>query len=179
MIHINLMTTQLRQRLCSRRWRERNPETNRERLKIATKAWRQTSEGQKKFRATKKRYAERTAVVARKRTRLWQILNPDRVHAQHAKRRAKKNQAGGSFTAIEWQELLIRYGHRCLGCGRSESVLLGLGLKIVPDHVNPIACGGTSDINNIQPLCHGRGGCNNKKSDNFIDYRGSYVIAVD
>ena len=43
----------------------------------------------------------------------------------------------------------------------------------MPDHVLPIARGGSGDVSNIQPLCFGKGGCNNRKSIKHIDFRNT------
>jgi 5-methylcytosine-specific restriction endonuclease McrA len=72
----------------------------------------------------------------------------------------RKQQAEGSFTTQEWQELLARYGHQCLCCG-SQS-------ELVPDHVIPLSRGGSDWISNIQPLCRV---CNCEKGTKTIDYR--------
>lgn len=91
----------------------------------------------------------------------WRRKHPDIVAANRNKRRASKAGNGGSYTAEEWNSLLVYYGHRCLCCGRDDA-------KLDADHVLPLSMGGTSDISNIQPLC---GSCNSKKHTKHIDYR--------
>lgn len=81
----------------------------------------------------------------------------------HAIRRAKKTQAGGSYTALEWFELCKFYGFLCLKCGDSFPFV-----ELTVDHILPISKGGTSFIHNLQPLCLN---CNRIKGNQEIDYR--------
>lgn len=48
--------------------------------------------------------------------------------------------------------VLARLGEKCIACGSTENIR--------PDHVIPIAWGGTNDLENLQPLCHD---CNSSK----------------
>lgn len=93
----------------------------------------------------------------------WKAANRGAVLAMKHRRRARKAGNGGTHTAQQWRELKAHYNHRCLRCGRSEP-----DIKLTPDHVVPISLGGTSDIDNIQPLCRS---CNCKKHAKTIDYR--------
>ena len=108
--------------------------------------------------------------------RAWVVSNPEAVRATWHRRKARKLEAGGSFTAQQWLALLLLYGHKCLCCGRAELELHSKNLMLVPDHVVPLCDGGTNDISNIQPLCHSLvlgslGGCNNRKGRKTIDFR--------
>jgi|JI10StandDraft_1071094.scaffolds.fasta_scaffold399207_2 hypothetical protein len=76
-------------------------------------------------------------------------------------RRAQVKTNGGSYTLKEWEDLCVKYNHKCLACGRNDVLL-------TVDHVIPIKSGGTNHISNIQPLCKS---CNCKKSAKHIDYR--------
>jgi hypothetical protein len=109
------------------------------------------------FAAANKRYRQR---------------NPEKVNAWVRNRKANKRKAKGSFTGEQFISLKREHGNQCLCCGRSEFLLNVLGLKLVPDHVVSLANGGANDINNIKPLCHGKGGCNNRKGRRHEDYRG-------
>ena len=102
--------------------------------------------------------------------RKWSAAHPDKVAANSKTQHAKRKGNGGSYTAKQWLQLKKTYG-RCVGCGLSEAAIIALGRTLAADHVLPIAKGGSSNIDNIQPLCHGRGGCNNKKAARHIDYR--------
>ena len=86
--------------------------------------------------------------------------NPDVIRAKTQRRRTAKTLAGGSFTAAEWKALCKKYHYKCLCCGKRR--------KLTADHVIPVSKGGTSNIDNIQPLC---GPCNSSKRDKTIDYR--------
>jgi 5-methylcytosine-specific restriction endonuclease McrA len=87
-------------------------------------------------------------------------------------RRTRKAKNGGSFTLKEWSLLCHYYApeNKCLCC--DEIKLLTV------DHVIPIKLGGTSNISNLQPICHS---CNSSKHTKDIDYRpdaGSYAIEL-
>ena len=114
-----------------------------------------------------------------KASRKWRRLHPRwakalRVRSKHMYR-ARLVKADGSFTYQEFRSLCKMFNYVCLCCGKTEKQLLKFGRKLVPDHVKPLARGGSNKIENIQPLCHGRGGCNNLKHANEIDYRHSVL----
>jgi 5-methylcytosine-specific restriction endonuclease McrA len=124
-------------------------------------------------------YAEknRGKIIENKRT--WQQKNPGKVYQyiqrflrkhpgkrveyRHT-RRAREMGVGEMFTAEEWQSLKEYYNYTCLCCKRREPEI-----KLSPDHVKPLARGGSNLIGNIQPLCES---CNQKKHAKHIDYRG-------
>ncbi len=87
--------------------------------------------------------------------------NREQYRAYCVARRTKKTEAGGSYTVEEWLLLCEFYGSRCLCCGKKR--------KLTADHVTPVSKRGTSNIDNIQPLC---GPCNSSKGDKSTDYRG-------
>jgi 5-methylcytosine-specific restriction endonuclease McrA len=95
--------------------------------------------------------------------RARQLYSSEKRIARGAKRRASKMQAGGNFTITEWEALKAQYHYTCLRCGRREPEI-----KLTPDHVIPISKLGTSNIENIQPLCFS---CNSAKCAKIIDYR--------
>lgn len=95
------------------------------------------------------------------RSRRWRKENPDKRSGQRHKYIAKKKGNGGSFTTAEWKALCEQYDNRCLRCGRDD-------IALTVDHVIPIDKGGTSNIDNIQPLCFS---CNSGKKNRHIDYR--------
>ena len=99
--------------------------------------------------------AERNAAC-----RDYQKRNPEVFLVKRQKRRTAKTNAGGSFSAAEWKALCKKCKHLCLCCGKRK--------KLTADHVVPVSKGGTSNIDNIQPLC---GPCNSSKRDKTTDYR--------
>lgn len=103
--------------------------------------------------------------------RVCRICHREDQRFRSSGRRAKKAGTYGSHTKEQWKVLKNFFGSACLCCGLSEDKLKDLGRKLAADHIVPIAKGGTNDIENIQPLCHGVGGCNNKKGTKFMDYR--------
>jgi len=103
---------------------------------------------------------------ARVYNRAW---NQQRLHSPKGRaylnildhrRRTRKTSAGGSFTPAEWQALCARYNLRCLACGKRR--------KLTADHVISVKNGGSSNIDNIQPLC---GPCNSSKNSHNTNYR--------
>jgi len=143
------------QREKGRRWREAHPEAVRENARRWYEANLETA------LAKNRRWRERNPEATRESRRRWKQANLDAVHATDHRRRTRKTGAGGSYTASEWQSLIDHYGGKCLRCGRDD-------VPLTADHVVPVAAGGTSNIDNIQPLC---GPCNSSKRDKTIDYR--------
>lgn len=92
--------------------------------------------------------------------RAWKRRNPAKVRVSHHRRRVRARNAGGNFTAAQWQAMCDWFGNVCLACGAKGPLTI--------DHVVPIAKRGSNDISNLQPLC---GHCNSGKQDKTTDYR--------
>lgn len=152
--------------------------THRESAKQRTKEWREANpEWHNRLnREWDKNNPEKAAEIGRRKRANALLNKPEETRVKWVvktqNRRARKVGNGGVFTTEQWLALKIKYNNLCLCCKRTEEELKILGLKLVPDHIIPIAKGGSSDISNIQPLCHGKGGCNNRKEAKSIDYRG-------
>lgn len=116
-----------------------------------------------RIRAKSRRYYEANADTIRAKTRRWNRENPDKAKALRHIRRAREVNAPGYFTPAEWRALCAHYGYMCLCCGAKEP-----DIKLTPDHVIPLARGGSNDIGNIQPLCLL---CNDRKHTRTTDYR--------
>jgi 5-methylcytosine-specific restriction endonuclease McrA len=112
--------------------------------------------------AWKTYYKENRDHLIRQST-LWGIENRRGRAAIQAVRRTRKTLAGGSHTPQEWLDLCIKYDYRCLSCGRQSP-----DIELTADHITPVSKGGTSNIDNIQPLCRS---CNCSKHDKTIDFR--------
>lgn len=129
-----------------------------------------------------RRYLQAHPERARARCNTWRANNREKWLsiarcARHI-RRSRAVATLGSWTLAQWDSLKALFENRCLGCGLSESELILLGRRMSPDHVRPLAKGGTNELSNIQPLCHGKGGCNNRKHTKWIDYRGGFALEI-
>jgi len=90
----------------------------------------------------------------------WRKAHPEVHLIDNHRRRCGRV---GSFTAGQWFHLVEKYDHRCLCCNKREPEI-----KLTADHVVPVVKGGTSFIENIQPLCTP---CNSRKGTKMIDFR--------
>ena len=75
-------------------------------------------------------------------------------------RRQREREAGGVMSDHQWDTLCKFFGRKCLCCGESKILW--------PDHIIPVVYGGSSNVENRQPLCME---CNSKKATKIIDYR--------
>jgi 5-methylcytosine-specific restriction endonuclease McrA len=114
--------------------------------------------------------AQKTAAIQAAKD-AYKRQHPDKQRECKRRRRARIAASTGEFTASEWIALKAQYNNRCLCCGKYDEELKSLGRVLSPDHVVPLSRGGDNTISNIQPLCFGKGGCNNRKSTKTIDYR--------
>ncbi len=130
-------------KVCAKERYERNPE----KFKKYAVAWQKANP--RKFAKNVKKYRKRHP----ENTKLQKAI-------QRHRRRTSETKAGGSFSVLEWKNLCKKWDYKCLCCGRHR--------KLTADHVIPVSKGGTSNIDNIQPLC---GPCNSKKNAGTTDYR--------
>jgi HNH endonuclease len=100
----------------------------------------------------------------------WRKANPEKRTAGERKRRARKRGQTVHYTPQEWQTLKRQLGYRCVSCWKTEAELNLLGRKLVGDHIISLSRGGLDSIENIQPLCHGKSGCNDKKQAKTKDF---------
>jgi hypothetical protein len=125
---------------------------------------RQVERGKAYYAANKER---RAAYYAANRERhaesmkAWKKANPDKQKVMTHRRRARKLSLPDSFNSSDWQYALDYFGGCCAACGRPQ----GLWHTLAADHWAPLSRGGPTTPDNIVPLCHGVGGCNNSKSD--------------
>lgn len=83
---------------------------------------------------------------------------------QNLKRELNKRNNGGIFIYKEWLQLKQYCLNRCVCCRKSEPEI-----KLTKDHIIPLSLNGTSNIENIQPLCQS---CNSKKRQQVIKFIG-------
>lgn len=168
----------------SRTWREKNStrvkayakqyrDKKRETLLMALKKWKETNkvkvkEYQKKWRSDNENhirsyqfnYDNNQGRMVREK---WRKENKDKGRARRHRYIARKVGNGGSYTADEFIALCAQYGNVCLCCKSSTA--------LEADHIVPLSQGGTSCIDNIQPLCRS---CNASKGSQIIDFRSDY-----
>lgn len=141
-------------RACGKRWRDSHPEENLNRHRAYHK--------KNRLRLIAKSIEYRLNHLKQCKEAIinWKINNPEKVKAYMHKRRTAKTKAGGAYTSSQWIALCDKYGNKCLRCNKRK--------KLTPDHVIPVSKGGTSWIENIQPLCLP---CNLHKGAKTTDYR--------
>jgi len=136
-------------------------EANRERyVAHAKRYWQEHPE---KLREAKRKWANNNRAKASDAHRRWRHNNPAKAFENGYRRRMRLRRAPGRFLLDEWNALKCAYEYTCLACKRREPEI-----KLVPDHVIPIARGGHNDGDNIQPLCET---CNQRKGVKTTDYR--------
>jgi 5-methylcytosine-specific restriction endonuclease McrA len=114
-----------------------------------------TKEINEKRRTRRKQTRSIIRKAATESTRRWRHRYPERAQEHDNRRRARRAQAPGSFTAAEFIALCIQFRHRCAICGKKR--------KLTVDHIIPLSRPGTSNsIGNIQPVCRS---CNSAKRD--------------
>ena len=93
----------------------------------------------------------------------WWKSNRTRALVYAANRRARRAALPDTFTETEANFMLTYWHFCCAICGNQR----GFFWSLAHDHWIPLAspqCPGTI-AENIIPLCHGQGGCNNSKAD--------------
>jgi 5-methylcytosine-specific restriction endonuclease McrA len=137
----------------------RNPEKARE----AMRRWREghRDEKRKRDRERSRSLYRRDPEGIKARLRAYWEAHPEGRRAKDHRYRARRRNASGVFTGLEWAALLESYGHRCGYCGASG--------QLQADHRIPLSRGGTNSIANIIPAC---GPCNQRKqADTETEYR--------
>ena len=69
-----------------------------------------------------RKYQRNNREACRARCRAYAKAHPEVFKAIKQKRRTAKTQAGGSFTASEWNTLCKQYKHKCLCCGKRRNI---------------------------------------------------------
>lgn len=121
-----------------------------------SKAW--YAENSERKTETQSNWRKSNADRDRETSKEWKRKNPDSVVAMMANRRAKKEEAGGTYAASDVQKLFKLQQGRCASCS-DMLVECGRG-RFHIDHVMPIFLGGSNWPHNLQLLCPQ---CNMKK----------------
>lgn len=123
---------------------------------------------EEKRKQSRKKYYLKTKDKKKEYSKKYKENNKEKYNLYQKSRNNKKRSTGGSFTPKEWSELKNKYSNTCLCCLKQEPEI-----KLTADHIIPVSKGGTSYIQNIQPLC---GSCNSKKSTSIINYIEKYEL---
>ena len=89
----------------------------------------------------------------------WRKANPDKVRANNHRRRARKAEAEGTFTADQWKERLAYHGYKCIYCGVEKQDTPQKYLTM--EHLIPLCRGGSNWPSNLAPSCTS---CNSRKN---------------
>ena len=90
------------------------------------------------------------------------VLQLQKKRFRNQRYNARKRNAEGNHTFMEWLELKHKYMNMCLCCKEMEP-----NIKLTEDHIIPLSMGGSDSIENIQPLCMV---CNTRKNARAISY---------
>jgi len=114
-----------------------------------------------------KEYLNSNRDARNKASRDWVKNNKyKRVVIRAASRSSIKFNLGkGDLTVEQWENMVKRFNHSCVCCGKSEPDIV-----LTIDHIIPQSKGGLNTESNIQPLCIS---CNSRKNNKAIDYRNS------
>lgn len=160
---------------CDRVYRQANKEY------ISQKRKRHYQKNREHERETNRRYhdANRAEILERqakyrkteafKQSKRKHQYRPD-VYARELERQraynARKRTKGEGLTRLEWFRAIEYFNGCCAVCGRQLHDLFGEH-TVSADHWIPFSKGGSSNADNMVPLCHGIDGCNNSKKDNM------------
>lgn len=102
----------------------------------------------------------------REKSKRWRKKNRKLVMVNEQRRVARKKGLPSNFTKDDWQYALDYFNGCCAACGRQMNDMFG-EFKPASDHWIPLSYEGSDNLgtvpNNMVPLCHGKGGCNNRK----------------
>lgn len=112
---------------------------------------------------------EKHRMIHRSYNKAWRKTHLKESCDYRKKRYRYEKLASGEFTKDDFNLLMHKYNNTCLCCGNREP-----DIKLVADHVIPLALGGSNCIENRQPLCID---CNRRKNARIIDYRNDYSVA--
>lgn len=162
-----------------RQRREENTETERERQRIyrmqhrealLEKRRQQYRERPESHRARARNWKRRNRDRIREYERQIYSENPGKLLVHVHRRKARVRSLPNTLTTTQWERALNYFNGCCAVCGRQLNDLFGTHTAAI-DHwraLSDSACPGTTALNCI-PLCHGVGGCNNRKGKKLAE----------
>jgi 5-methylcytosine-specific restriction endonuclease McrA len=104
-------------------------------------------------------------------SRVWNQSQPaSQTTRRQAHRSALSNAPINDLGSDEWEWLVDIYEHRCAYCGRVDD-------HLTPDHILPLAMGGSNTLSNIAPACRA---CNTKKGARTPEQsQMNFAVVVD
>ncbi len=156
---------------CCKSSRAKYRAENREKVMASHAKWAQSNPEKVKARGAKYRAENPEKVKASKAK--WRAENPEKMKGYNHSRRARKQNAPGTFTAEQLKARFDYHGNRCVYCLCEGSMTL--------EHQIPLARGGSNWPSNLVPAC---GKCNYTKNDKtpseFAEYRfGRFMRSFD
>lgn len=105
------------------------------------------------------RYPSDSPENKRIRSAVYRKRHPEIIKHKSRIDYLKRKNITGSFSVIEWNNLIQKQNYTCNICKRVEPEI-----KLTVDHIIPISRGGDGYINNIQGLCRS---CNSRKKNHI------------
>lgn len=149
-------------------------QTNRDRRAAQAQAWHDAHvEHDQAYRqayyeanAEKRRADARAYYEAHREERLrylkaWRLANPDKLYAQWARKRLKRNPHDTVVQEVDRKAVYVRDGGICQLCG--EPVSPG---RMTMDHKTPLTRGGAHSLENLQLAHHS---CNSRKGTRTME----------
>lgn len=142
-------------------WREEN----REKTRVSSRRWREAHpEYIRNWREEHPEYNHNYYVEHReyfqKYSKQYREEHREELRVNYQRWRARLAAAEGAHTWEEFEFLCKLNNQRCWCCDKK--------LPLTEDHIIPLSCGGSNNIDNIQPLC---GSCNSSKGAKTIYYK--------
>lgn len=143
-------------------WRAKNPEAD----AAAQRRWYEKNRHTQNERS--RAYHTHNQERENARSKAWRLANPIAYRATQQAARARRRNAPGRYTAVDFERQFGLQGERCYWCG--EGISLQGGDAATVDHLIPLAKGGTNAPNNIVCACKV---CNRRKWANMPwDFNG-------
>jgi 5-methylcytosine-specific restriction endonuclease McrA len=118
---------------------------NAEKIKAALVKWR--SENTERSRELVSRWYKENTDRFKETNAKWHATHPESNRISGHKRRARKLENGGSFSAEQIKNILKQQKNKCVVCRANISKTFHI------DHIFPLSRGGSNSATNIQLLC--------------------------